>query len=185
MTDPVLPVVDPEFVAPLRVAMREVPDFPQPGVVFKDITPLLADPALWDRAMTALVQTVRDAQVDKVVGIDARGFIFAAVMADRLGAGFIPIRKKGKLPWRTIGVAYDLEYGSNHIEMHQDAIRPGERVLLVDDVLATGGTAAAALDLVRQAGGTMVAASFLVELGFLGGRAKLPPDTRVESVLCY
>ncbi len=167
----------------LRVAMRDVPDFPQPGVVFKDITPLLADPVLWGRSMSALLATVRGEKVDKVVGIDARGFIFAAVIADRLGAGFIPVRKKGKLPWHTIGIAYDLEYGSNHIEMHEDAIRPGDRILLVDDVLATGGTAAAALYLVRQAGGTIVAASFLVELGFLGGRAKLPPDVRVESVL--
>jgi len=165
--------------------MRDVPDFPQPGVVFKDITPLLADPVLWDRCMTALLETVRGEKVDKVVGIDARGFIFAAVVADRLGAGFIPVRKKGKLPWRTIGIAYDLEYGSNHIEMHEDAIRPGERVLLIDDILATGGTAAAALSLVRQAGGTIIVASFLVELGFLGGRAKLPPDIRVESVLLY
>jgi adenine phosphoribosyltransferase len=185
MSDPALSAADRAFTAPLRAAMRDVPDFPQRGIVFKDITPLLADPDLWDRCMSALVQTARGEQVDKVVGIDARGFIFAAVVADRLEAGFIPIRKKGKLPWRTIGVAYDLEYGSNHIEMHEDAIRPGDRVLLVDDVLATGGTAAAALYLVRQAGGILVAASFLVELGFLNGRAKLPSDVRVESVLVY
>lgn len=165
--------------------MRDVPDFPKPGVVFKDITPLLRDHELWDRAMSALVQTVGDTKVDRVVGIDARGFIFAAVVADRLNAGFVPVRKRGKLPWRTIGVAYDLEYGSNHIEMHEDAIRPGDRVLLVDDVLATGGTAAAALYLVRQAGGVIVGASFLVELGFLGGRAKLPTDVRIESVIVY
>ncbi|MFN0126545.1 MAG: adenine phosphoribosyltransferase [Verrucomicrobiales bacterium] len=177
--------VDPTTVALLRAAMRDVPDFPKPGVVFKDITPLLRDHELWDRAMSALVLTVGDAKVDRVVGIDARGFIFAAVVADRLNAGFVPVRKRGKLPWRTIGVAYDLEYGSNHIEMHEDAIRPGDRVLLVDDVLATGGTAAAALYLVRQAGGVMVGASFLVELGFLGGRAKLPTDVRIESVIVY
>lgn len=169
----------------LRAALRDVPDFPQPGVVFKDITPLLASPDLWDRSMSALVATVRGASVDKVVGIDARGFIFAAVVADRLKAGFIPIRKKGKLPWRTIGIGYDLEYGSNHIEMHEDAIQPGDRVMLVDDVLATGGTAAAALTLVRQAGGAVVAASFLIELGFLGGRSRLPSEVRVESVLSY
>lgn len=174
-----------ESVALLRAALRDVPDFPQPGVVFKDITPLLASPDLWDRSMSALVATVRGASVDKVVGIDARGFIFAAVVADRLKAGFIPIRKKGKLPWRTIGIGYDLEYGSNHIEMHEDAIQPGDRVMLVDDVLATGGTAAAALTLVRQAGGAVVAASFLIELGFLGGRSRLPSEVRVESVLSY
>jgi len=178
-------LVDPDLVAPLRAAVRDVADFPQPGVVFKDITPVLADAALWGRSMTALVQTTGGQPVDKVVGVDARGFIFAAVVADRLRAGFVPVRKKGKLPWRTIGVAYDLEYGSNHIEMHEDAIRPGDRILLVDDVLATGGTAAAALELVQQAGATVVAASFLIELGFLGGREKLPSDVRVESVLVY
>jgi adenine phosphoribosyltransferase len=176
---------DTDLISPLRAALRDVPDFPQPGVVFKDITPLLADPGLWDRCMTAMVHTARGAQVDKVVGIDARGFIFAAVVADRLDAGFIPVRKEGKLPWRTIGISYDLEYGSNRIEMHEDAMRPGDRVLLVDDVLATGGTAAAALSLVRQAGGIIVAASFLIELSFLNGRSKLPAEVRVESVLTY
>ncbi len=177
--------IDSELAAPLRAALRDVPDFPQPGVVFKDITPLLSDPELWDRCMSALARTAGGAKVDKVVGIDARGFIFAAVVADRLSAGFVPVRKEGKLPWRTIGIAYDLEYGSSRIEMHEDAIHPGERVLLVDDVLATGGTAAAALSLVRQAGGMVLGASFLVELAFLGGRAKLPADVRVQSVLVY
>jgi adenine phosphoribosyltransferase len=185
MSHPAQAAIDPKYIAPLHAAMRDVPDFPQPGIVFKDITPLLSDPDLWDRCMAALVATSRGAKVDKVVGIDARGFIFAAVVADRMDAGFIPVRKKGKLPWHTIGIAYDLEYGSNHIEMHEDALKPGDRVLLVDDVLATGGTAAAALSLVRRAGGTIVAASFLVELAFLHGRAKLPADVRVESVLVY
>lgn len=169
----------------LRAAVRDVPDFPQPGIVFKDITPLLASPEHWRGCMEALAATAKGAAVDKVVGIDARGFIFAAVVADRLGVGFVPVRKKGKLPWRTRGVSYDLEYGSNAIEMHEDAIRPGERVLLVDDVLATGGTAAAALRLVQEAGGEIVAASFLIELGFLNGRAKLPEGVRVESILMY
>jgi adenine phosphoribosyltransferase len=169
----------------LRAAIRDVPDFPEPGVVFKDITPLLADPLLMRGCMEALVETARGERVDKIVGIDARGFIFAAVVADRLGAGFVPVRKQGKLPWQTRGTRYDLEYGSASIEMHMDAFRQGERIMLVDDVLATGGTAAAALELVQQAGGEIIAASFLIELGFLNGRAKLPPGVRVESILAY
>ncbi len=169
----------------LRASLRDVPDFPQPGVVFKDITPLLADASLMDQCMSALVDTARGERVDKVVGIDARGFIFAAAVADRLKAGFVPIRKKGKLPWETVGTSYKLEYGFASIEMHKDAILPGERILLVDDVLATGGTAAAALRLVQEAGGVVVAASFLIELTFLGGRAQLPPDVRVEGLLVY
>ena len=169
----------------LRAGVRDVPDFPKPGVLFKDITPLLADPASMSLCMDALVEHARGEAVDKIVGIDARGFIFAAVVAVRLRAGFVPVRKKGKLPWRTLGAGYQLEYGSADIEMHEDAIRPGEKVMLVDDVLATGGTSAAALDLVRKAGGQIVAASFLIELSFLSGRKKLPPDVRAESVLVF
>lgn len=169
----------------LRAAVRNVTDFPQPGVDFKDITPLLADPDLYGYCIDALVQPIQRYVIDKVVGIDARGFIFAAAVADRLKAGFIPIRKKGKLPWCTKGIAYDLEYGRNYIEMHEDAINPGDRVLLIDDVLATGGTAAAALQLIHNAGAIIVAASFLVELSSLKGRSKLPVDVPIESVLVY
>ncbi len=169
----------------LHAAVRDVPDFPQPGVVFKDITPLLADPALMRAAMDVLAGFSAGRKIDKIVGIDARGFIFAAVVADHLAAGFVPIRKKGKLPWKTIGTSYDLEYGSAHMEMHIDAIAPGETVMLVDDVLATGGTAGAALELIERAGGILVAAAFLIELGFLKGRERLPEGVRVESVLRY
>ncbi len=169
----------------LRGTVRDVPDFPTPGIIFKDITPVLLDPVTWAMAMQALVETLRGEKVDKVIGIDARGFIFAAVIADRLQAGFVPLRKKGKLPFRTRGLSYDLEYGSASLEIHADALRPGERVALVDDVLATGGTAAAALHLVKESGAVIVAASFLIELGFLHGRSRLPSDVRVESVLAY
>ena len=162
-------------------ALRDVPDFPKPGILFKDITPLLSDPALFSQAIDRLADTAAG-HVDKVVGIDARGFIFAAAVADRLKAGFVPIRKKGKLPWKTRGLAYDLEYGQAVVEIHEDAVRPGERVLLVDDLLATGGTAGAALALLDQLGADVVAASFLVELSFLDGRSKLGSH-RIETVL--
>lgn len=173
------------IVERLRRAVRDVPDFPRPGIVFKDITPVLGDAALLSLCGEGLAAHAQGQPVDKIVGIDARGFIFATQVAERLRAGFIPVRKAGKLPWSTIGADYELEYGSARIEMHADAVRPGERVMLVDDVLATGGTSAAALDLVRQAGGVIVAASFLIELGFLGGRARLPGDVRVESLLVF
>ena len=172
-------------LSPLRAAVRDVPDFPSPGVVFKDITPMLADGALFRLTIDALVETVAGQGVVKIVGIDARGFIFAAAVADRLGCGFIPVRKPGKLPWKTEGVAYDLEYGSNQIEIHADAIAPGERVWVVDDVLATGGTAAAAAALVQRLGGELVGMSFLIELGFLKGRELLPPAVLVRGVLPY
>lgn len=172
-------------LAPLRAAVRDVPDFPAPGVVFKDITPLLSDGALFRRTIDALTETVAGQGVSKIAGIDARGFIFAAAVADRLGCGFIPVRKKGKLPWRTEGVAYDLEYGSNHIEIHADAVAPGERIWVVDDVLATGGTAAAAAQLVQRLGGDLAGMTFLVELEFLNGRQKLPTGVPVTGVLAY
>ncbi len=150
--------------------IRDVPDYPKPGILFKDITPLLADHA----AFVQVVDELADGLVfDKVVGIEARGFILAAPVAYRNGAGFIPVRKKGKLPARTIEESYELEYGSATIEMHADALAPGDRVLIVDDVLATGGTANATVELVRRTGADVVAASFLMELSFLSGRERL------------
>ena len=161
------------------------PDFPKAGILFKDITPVLSNPELWDIAMTALIETAGGVHIDKVVGVDARGFIFGAAVADRLKAGFVPIRKKGKLPWETHEMAYSLEYGESVIQVHRDAIAPGENVLLVDDLLATGGTAGAAASLVERLGGHMVGIAFLIELGFLNGRDHLPEGIPVHSILCY
>ncbi len=157
----------------LKAAIRNIPDFPQPGIQFKDITPVLADPSLFSTCLDQLLGTWKPGQVDAVVGIDARGFILAAAAAVRLQVGFVPVRKKGKLPYRTFEESYALEYGTNTVAIHQDAFRPGSRVLLIDDLLATGGTAAAAASLVRKAGGEILQAAFFVELAFLGGRAKL------------
>ena len=168
----------------LRAAIRDVIDFPKPGIVFKDITPVLADPVLFREAITLICDSAGGQKIDKVVGIDARGFIFAAAVADRLGAGFVPVRKKGKLPWKTRQVAYSLEYGESVVELHEDAVLAGESVLLVDDLLATGGTAGAALTLLDQLGAKVVAVAFLIELGFLGGR-KMLGEHRIESVLVY
>lgn len=168
----------------LRAAVRDVPDFPKPGIVFKDITPILANPALFQQSIALLCETAGGRKIDKVVGIDARGFIFAAAVADRLNAGFIPIRKAGKLPWQTRGLAYSLEYGEAEVEIHEDSLAAGESVLLVDDLLATGGTAAAAIQLIDGLGADLVAASFLIELSFLNGRSVLG-NHRIESILTY
>lgn len=146
---------------------------------------MLSDGALFKLTIDAMTDTVAASGVTKIAGIDARGFIFAAAVADRLGCGFIPVRKKGKLPWKTEGASYDLEYGSDHIEIHADAVLPGERVWLVDDVLATGGTAAAAAGLIQRLGGELAGMTFLIELGFLEGRKRLPPGVPVEGVLVY
>ncbi|TDE08643.1 adenine phosphoribosyltransferase [Jiangella asiatica] len=161
--------------------IRDVPDWPEPGVVFKDITPLLRDPAAF-RTVTELLAGIGGEQVDVVVGIEARGFILGAPVAHRLGAGFVPIRKQGKLPWETSTASYQLEYGEATIEVHRDAFTPGERVLIVDDVLATGGTVRATVDLVRGSGADVVGVGVLMELGFLNGRDKLA-DVRVEALL--
>ena len=174
-----------EAIDRLRAAVRDVPDFPQEGIVFKDITPVLADGALFSLTIDAMCEGLKEAGVTKVMGIDARGFIFAGAVADRIGAGFVPVRKKGKLPWQTVSTGYNLEYGSNVIELHRDAVAPGERVWLIDDVLATGGTAAAAADLVRQLGGSLAGMTFLIELGFLNGRDKLPAGVPVTGLLRY
>ncbi|MBB23531.1 MAG: adenine phosphoribosyltransferase [Roseibacillus sp.] len=168
----------------LRAAVRDVHDFPKPGIVFKDITPILSDSALFQDSIKLLAETAGDATVDKIVGIDARGFIFAAAVADRLNAGFIPIRKKGKLPSTTREAAYELEYGEAIVEIHEDAIKPGENVLLIDDLLATGGTAEAALKLLDGLGAHIVGVSFLIELTFLDGRSKLGTKP-ITSLICY
>jgi adenine phosphoribosyltransferase len=164
----------------IRGLVRDVPDYPSPGILFKDITPLLADAAAFAAIVDALVEQHAPGSIDKVVGIEARGFILAAPVAYHLNAGFVPMRKKGKLPYQTFETSYALEYASATIEVHRDAFAPGDRVLIVDDVLATGGTALAALDLVSQAGGTAVGLSFLLELNALAGRAALmgAPGTR-------
>ena len=163
----------PATVAEIQAAIRNVPDFPQPGIQFKDITPVLASPRLFSGCIELMIDGLRPGMVDAVVGIDARGFIFAAAAAVRLQAGFVPVRKKGKLPYRTHEQSYDLEYGRNTIAIHVDALQPGDRVLLIDDLLATGGTAAAAAELVKKVGGRILEISFLIELGFLKGREKL------------
>jgi len=168
----------------LRKRIRDVPDFPEPGIVFKDITPLLQDAQALELACELMARPFLDARVDLVVGIESRGFIFGPPVALRLGAGFAPARKHGKLPWRTRALRYDLEYGQDTIELHEDAVRPGQRVLLVDDLIATGGTAAATARLVREMGGEVVGKSFLIELSFLEGRGRLhSPD--VHAVLTF
>ena len=177
--------MDPILLDKLTAGIRNVPDFPKPGIQFKDIAPVLADPELWDIAMTALMETAGGQHVDKIVGFDARGFIFGAVVADRLKAGFVPIRKEGKLPHETIAKTYALEYGEETIELHKDAIEPGENVLLIDDLLATGGTAAAAAHLVDQVGGKMIGLAFLIELSFLKGRENLPENVPVHAIISY
>jgi adenine phosphoribosyltransferase len=154
--------------------IRDVVDYPKPGIVFKDITPLLADHTAFAAVVDAVVAHHGRGTIDKVVGIEARGFILAAPIAYHFGAGFVPVRKKGKLPAATFEESYELEYGTETIEVHQDAFAPGERVLIVDDVLATGGTARAAAELVRRAGGEIVGLSVLMELTFLKGREKIP-----------
>jgi adenine phosphoribosyltransferase len=169
----------------LRDAIRDVPDFPKPGILFKDITPVLADGRLLTLAIDGMLEAFAGQKVDKVVGVDARGFIFGAMMAQRLGAGFVPVRKKGKLPWKTRGVDYSLEYGTNSVEMHLDALAPGEHVLLADDLLATGGTAAAALELIRESGATLVGSAFFIELAFLQGRDKLAKTGPVHALLTF
>jgi adenine phosphoribosyltransferase len=157
----------------LKKKIRDVPDFPKPGIVFKDITPLLGDAVALRRATDMLVVLCDDRSVDKVAGIESRGFILASIVATRLGVGFVPVRKPGKLPAKTVAASYELEYGTDSLEVHADAISAGERVLIVDDVIATGGTAQAAADLVEKLGGEVSAYAFLVELAFLNGRERL------------
>ncbi|MCW2889764.1 MAG: adenine phosphoribosyltransferase [Streptosporangiaceae bacterium] len=162
--------------------IRDVPDYPRPGIVFKDITPLLGDQTAFAAIVDAIVMHHGRGTIDKVVGIEARGFILAAPVAYHFGAGFVPVRKIGKLPAATYAETYELEYGTATIEVHQDAFLPGDRVLIVDDVLATGGTAQAAATLVRRAGGNVVGLTVLMELGFLNGRARLT-DVEIHSLI--
>ena len=170
--------------ADIELSIRNIPDFPKPGIQFKDITPLLADARLFAGSIDLLTANFKPGMVDAVVGIDARGFIFAAAAALRLEAGFVPVRKKGKLPYRTHEQSYDLEYGANSIAIHVDAVKPGSRVLLIDDLLATGGTAAAAAALLHKVGAKILEISFLIELSFLHGRDKLK-DYPVRSLIVY
>ena len=170
--------------AELRERIRSIPDFPKPGIMFRDVTTLLKDPDALRSAAINLARPYEDEPVDIVVGVESRGFIFGALLAERMHAGFVPIRKKGKLPAETRGIEYALEYGTDTIEMHTDAIGPGTRVLLHDDLLATGGTMEAAVALVSGLGATIVGLSFLIELTFLGGAAKLAPH-RISSVIQY
>ena len=157
----------------LRTAIRTIPDFPSPGILYRDVTTLLADPVALRRAVDGLAEVAEDGTVDAVAGIEARGFIFGAAVAVRLGCAFVPLRKPGKLPHETIGVDYELEYGSDRLEMHVEAVDPGARVLLVDDLIATGGTALAGVGLLRSAGAEVVGAAFVVDLPDLGGAAAL------------
>ena len=157
----------------LQARLRTVPDWPKPGIQFRDITTLIASPVGLRAAVDGLVLPFLEAGIDTVVGIEARGFILGGAVAHELGRGFVPIRKKGKLPWRTIGQEYSLEYGVDTIEIHADAIRDGDRVLLVDDLIATGGTAEAATELIRRSGGELVAAAFIIDLPALGGATRL------------
>jgi len=168
----------------LRRFIRDVPDFPKKGIVFKDITPLLNDRDALQYALTSLSERFRDRAISKVVGIESRGYIFAPAIALHLKAGFVPVRKPGKLPWKTVAEEYALEYGKDRLEIHTDAIRPGERVLIVDDLLATGGTASATRRLVERLEGNVVGAGFLVELTFLEGRSRLP-GIDVVSLIGY
>ncbi|MCC6163572.1 MAG: adenine phosphoribosyltransferase [Acidobacteria bacterium] len=168
----------------LQSKIRHVPDFPKPGILFYDITTLLRDAEGLRLSLDAMGQPYHDAGVDLVVGMESRGFIFGAALADRLQAGFVPVRKPGKLPAKSVGVSYALEYGTDTLEVHADAITPGQRVLIVDDLLATGGTAAATIQLVSGLGGDIVGCAFLVELTFLDGRARLG-TVPVHAVMQY
>ena len=168
----------------LKTRIRHVPDFPKPGILFYDITTLLRDPEGFRLTIDSVADPYRNQSIDLVVGIESRGFILGAAVADRIGSGFAPVRKLGKLPSQTVRVTYDLEYGSDCLEIHQDAVAPGQRVLVVDDLLATGGTARATVDLVRRLGGQVHGVAFLIELEGLGGRARLEGE-HVFSVLKY
>jgi adenine phosphoribosyltransferase len=168
----------------IREYIRDIPDFPKPGILFKDITPLLSHPGAFGAAIAQFHDHFAGSGISVIAAAEARGFIFGAPLALELNAGFVPIRKPGKLPYATIAQEYQLEYGSDKLEVHSDALRPGERVLLIDDVLATGGTMRACRDLVTGAGALVVACAFVIELSFLGGRAKLEPG-EIHSLITY
>ena len=168
----------------LKTRIRHVPDFPKPGILFYDVTTLLRDPEGFKLAIDTMAEPYRSQSIDLVVGIESRGFILGAAVADRIGAGFVPVRKVGKLPSATISASYALEYGTDSLEMHRDAVEPGQNVLIVDDVIATGGTARATVDMVRQLGGRVYGVAFLIELLALNGRARLEGEN-VRAVLQY
>ncbi|MGB0035599.1 MAG: adenine phosphoribosyltransferase [Candidatus Acidiferrales bacterium] len=168
----------------LKKLIREIPDHPKPGILFYDITTLLKDQHGFHALVDQLCEHYNGKHVDVVAGIEARGFIFAPALAYRLGAGFVPVRKPKKLPWKTASITYQLEYGTDQLEIHEDAVRSGQRVIICDDLLATGGTASAAVNLIRKLGGEVIGAAFAVELNFLNGRAKLP-GVDVFSLLKY
>jgi adenine phosphoribosyltransferase len=169
-------------VLDLHPFIRDIPDFPVPGILFRDITPLLLEPRALEAVVEHFAHRFREAGIERIAAVESRGFIFGAPLALRLGCGFVPVRKVGKLPWRTVSREYSLEYGSNHLEIHEDAIEPGQRVLIIDDVLATGGTAAATLELVRHLGGVPLAVGFLLEIAALRGRERLS-EVQVETIL--
>jgi adenine phosphoribosyltransferase len=168
----------------LRTSVRDVPDFPKKGIIFKDITPILKDGGLFRLSIDLFLEQCQGNKIDKIVGIDARGFLFGSAVAYELGIGFVPLRKKGRLPYKTESAKYSLEYGEAEMELHIDAITRGEQIVLIDDLLATGGTSASAAALIRKVGGELVTAIFLIELEFLQGRKKLEP-TPIVSFLKY
>jgi adenine phosphoribosyltransferase len=176
--------MDSDQIGKLRRGVRDVPDFPKKGIVFKDITPILKDGPLFRASVDLFLDQCRERKIDKVVGIDARGFLFGSAVAYELGIGFVPLRKKGRLPYKTESAKYSLEYGEAEMELHIDAITHGEQIVLIDDLLATGGTSASAATLIEKVGGELVAAMFLIELEFLHGREKLAP-TPIISFLKY
>jgi adenine phosphoribosyltransferase len=165
--------MDPRTLTALKESIRSIPDYPKPGIIFRDITTLLGDARAFRRAVDALVHPFAGGRIDQVAGIEARGFILGGAVAHQLSSGFVPIRKKGKLPHSTVSIAYALEYGTDEMEVHSDAVKPGDRVVLVDDLIATGGTATAAVELLRRIGAEVVAACFVIDLPDLGGAAKL------------
>ena len=173
-----------KMIEAIKSKIRDIPDFPAPGVVFKDLTPLIRDHQALKLATEMLIDPFREARITAVLGMEARGFIFGSLAAMELGVGFVPLRKPGKLPAATFNVSYELEYGSAELHMHTDALNGDDRVLLVDDLIATGGTAAASLELTRRAGANVVACAFVVELEFLNGRAALG-DCNVHTLVCY
>ncbi len=174
-----------ENIIQLKRLIRDIPDFPQPGILFRDVTPLLADSKALTAAIDAIAEPFAGQPIDVVAAVEARGFIFGSAVAQALGAGFVPIRKKGKLPWKTTQIRYDLEYGQDVLEVHCDAAKPGMRALMIDDLLATGGTMAAACELMQKLGAEIVGLGFLVELTALQGREKLKSYPLIHSVICY
>lgn len=169
----------------IKAAIRDIPDFPKPGILFKDITPVLKDPVLLNQVVNYFYNQLRDKKVQYIVGIESRGFILGSALAYKMGCGFVPVRKKGKLPGLVERHEYDLEYGTDTIEMHTDAIEPGARVVLIDDLLATGGTAAASCTLLQKLKGELVAIMFLIELEFLHGRQRLPQNVHTHSMIQF